>query len=545
LKRCPKCASRYRDGVERCPFDHEPLEKLVDPLIGRTIGGRYVVEEPLGAGGMATVYRGRHQALERTVALKVLQPKLAAQAEHRERFLREARAANRVHHEHVVDIVDIGQTEDGVVYLVMEYLRGRSLDVELEDGALSLARACRIGHQIALALGRAHELGVVHRDVKPGNVFLLLRDRDPDFVKLLDFGLARSLGDVELTKSNSVFGTPHYMAPEQIEGLSPCAQTDLYALGCVLFEMLSGTPPFDASTPTLLYHHVYTEAPRLRERCPSVPPALDALVQRMLEKRPERRPASALEVADQLGRLLVAIAPGSFPPSTASSQPARRALQHGSFQDAEQLWDAHIAELARRAGSAYAGRPTPPWLLDTLERMRTLVEQVRAARGQLRSLAHADTGKQAVSRGTALRLGGAIENLAREDSRVGERLTSIETDLPAAERALEEQSLVLLDALERGLTPVPALLQRWAQAKRAVHALTRARDAAQRERDDLRFQISQLKGRLGALEAAQGQESQAEAERDSVLDAEIRARIYALRLEAERVADHLAELKGA
>ena len=166
----------------------------------------------------AASIRGRHQVINRSVALKFLAPKHARDDNSRQRFLREARAVNRVQHEHIIDVSDFGETEDGLVYMVMEFLSGRTLAEDIAQGPMSLTRACRIGLQLSLALGRAHELGVIHRDIKPANVFLIRKGHQTDFVKLLDFGLARAQDDVALTKSNLLLRYARgYMAPEQAE----------------------------------------------------------------------------------------------------------------------------------------------------------------------------------------------------------------------------------------------------------------------------------------------------------------------------------------
>ena len=221
-------------------MDGTSLEEVPDPLIGRTIGGRYLVCELIGTGGMGTVYRGRHQLVGRDVALKFLAPRYARDAAARERFLREARAANRIDHEHIIDITDFGETSDNLVFLVMEYLEGETLSKVIERGPLAPDRALTIAHQLATALARAHELEVIHRDIKPDNIFVLQR-RGADFVKLLDFGLAKVMGEHRLTATGKVFGTPEYLAPEQARGETLTGQADQYALGCVLYEMLTGS----------------------------------------------------------------------------------------------------------------------------------------------------------------------------------------------------------------------------------------------------------------------------------------------------------------
>src|SRR5690606_22775411 len=194
---------------------------------------------------------------------------LARDATHRQRFLREAKAANRIDHEHIIRIAGYGETDDGLVYLAMEYLEGEPLSAAIERGPLPPQRAIVIGAQIAAALGRAHALGVIHRDIKPSNVFLLKRAGGGDFVKLLDFGLARMKGEIRLTAGDSVLGTPDYMAPEQARGAPLTGKADLYALGCLLFEMTTGRPPFAGPLPELVLKHVREPAPSLRSRVPT------------------------------------------------------------------------------------------------------------------------------------------------------------------------------------------------------------------------------------------------------------------------------------
>ena len=273
--------------------------------MGRTIGGRYVVSELLGTGGMGAVYRGRHQLVGRDVALKFLSPRYARDPAARERFLREARAANRIDHEHIIDITDFGETSDGLVFLVMEYLEGEPLGKLIEAGPLEPVRALTIAHQLATALARAHELDVIHRDVKPDNVFLLQR-RGADFVKLLDFGFAKVVGEHRLTATGKVFGTPEYLAPEQARGEPLTGQADQYALGCVLYEMLTGRLPFEGPSPEVVLSTSKRHPCRRRSVRTDLPARtkLDALVLRMLAKHPGERFSDAYHLADELSTLL-------------------------------------------------------------------------------------------------------------------------------------------------------------------------------------------------------------------------------------------------
>ena len=264
----------------------------------RILAGRYRRGEVIGRGGMSTVYRATDLALDRIVAVKVaMDPLLERDPIYAARFKREARAAAAVNHPGVVTVFDAGA--DGPTrYIVMEYVEGRSLAEILRDTRpLEPARAARIAEQIADTMAAAHAAGIVHRDVKPGNVMVTAADR----VKVLDFGIARTSDSVTLTQTASVLGTAPYMAPEQAMGNPADARSDIYSLGCVLYEMLTGQPPFMADVPAAVLHQHVRVAPRPPITLnPAVPPALDALVLDMLAKDPRGRPQTAAEVRDRL-----------------------------------------------------------------------------------------------------------------------------------------------------------------------------------------------------------------------------------------------------
>ena len=253
MKSCTICRARYSGDATTCPLDGGRLQTLGDPLIGRSIAGRYLIQEKIGQGGMGSVYRARHEVVGRDVAVKFLASRFAHDPNHKARFLREAHAANKINHEHIIDITDFGETDDGHVYLVMEYLEGVPLNEEIARRHLDIPRAVRIAAQIARALGRAHELGVIHRDIKPDNVYLL-RGYDGDFVKLLDFGLAKVRGEMRLTSTGAVFGTPDYISPEQARGAPLTPACDLYSLGCMFYEMLTFERPFRGHTRIFCSH---------------------------------------------------------------------------------------------------------------------------------------------------------------------------------------------------------------------------------------------------------------------------------------------------
>jgi hypothetical protein len=322
--------------LERSPSDHNPesdtaLAAPPSSLIGQTLGGRYRVSALLGSGGMGAVYRAEHMELKKTVALKVLNQEMASHREAALRFEREAMVSAQIQHPNVVSATDSGRLPDGSLYLVLEYVSGRSLrDLVNDEGRLSPARALAIGAQIAEALGAAHRAQVVHRDLKPGNIMLLTEGDNPEFVKVLDFGLARVAGDSApgepLTRTGSVFGTPEYMSPEQARGEVVDHRADLYALGVILYELLSGKQPFIApELVAILIKHIQEPPPPLPG---DVPAPIAQYVMSLLDKEPSRRPADARQVAKALRKLAPASVgmASTAPPRARPSERAPRAV---------------------------------------------------------------------------------------------------------------------------------------------------------------------------------------------------------------------------
>jgi serine/threonine-protein kinase len=304
---CPDCGSWNRAAALECSRCQTALPELTtrvadrpDPEIGalrRATGNRYRIVRRLGSGGMATVYHALHERLEQPLVVKVLHKQLAAEAEMRERFRREAEAAARLWHPHVCPILDYGEMDD-LVFLVMPYLAGGSLADRLaRERSIGAAPAAAIGAQVACALDFAHRRGVVHRDVKPDNI---LFDEEGHAV-VTDFGIATARFHARLTGTGRAMGTPHYMSPEQAMGKAVDGRSDVYALGVVLYEMLAGFPPFDGTDSySVSYKQVHEQPVALDDVDTMLPPALTAVVMRCLAKAPGDRYPRGFDLADAL-----------------------------------------------------------------------------------------------------------------------------------------------------------------------------------------------------------------------------------------------------
>jgi serine/threonine-protein kinase len=304
VKICPKCSELFPDDAGFCPYDGVGLDKSNDRYLGRTIASRYRLIKRLGSGGMSSVYLARHIIIDRLSALKILRKELGLNPSHRERFLREARAVNRINHRNIVEISDVGEA-DGVAYLVMEYVEGDSLHAHIQEGRFDWRRAARIAIQMSSALARAHQMGIIHRDLKPENVLIVKDDGGRDIVKLTDFGIAKIMDMPSLTFSEQLFGTPGYIAPEYVEGIVSDERADIYSLGVVLYEMITGTLPYEWEGQADLLLKPLTHPPiPPSARVGMLPPGLESLLLSMLARRAEDRPADAFAVHDALVEML-------------------------------------------------------------------------------------------------------------------------------------------------------------------------------------------------------------------------------------------------
>ncbi len=312
MKYCDSCHSTYPTEFTVCPKDQHSLRVTAELAEGMVLRGKYEVLEKIGTGGMATVYRVRHLHLQEEVAIKVVSSRLVEDQGFVERFKTEAVITRKLRHANAVRLDDFDLTDDGRPFIVMELVRGKSLRQFLQEGGWLLPeRAADIARQAALALDAAHQMGIVHRDIKPENLLLITQPDGRLLVKVVDFGIAKvnegpSHAGGNATKTGIVLGTPRYLSPEQARGKRGTevdGRADLYALGVVLYEMLTGRVPFDADTPfDLLLHHIGTAPVPPHQACPTlgISQAMSQLVMKTLEKDPALRFQSGAQMADAL-----------------------------------------------------------------------------------------------------------------------------------------------------------------------------------------------------------------------------------------------------
>jgi eukaryotic-like serine/threonine-protein kinase len=537
MKACSRCDLRYPADALFCFLDGAELTDIRDPLIGATIAGRYLVEEVIGQGGMATVYRARQNLVDRACAVKVMNRVLAADATVRERFRREAKNTQTLVHPNVVEIFDHGETGDGTPYMVMQLLDGKTLAELIHEGPLAMSRAIPAMIQLARGIARAHDLGVVHRDLKPENVFICRRDDGSDLVKILDFGIARSQSDPRLTGAGELFGTPQYMAPERVSAGEAGPSVDLYALGVIFYEAATGRLPFEANdTTTLLIKHL-KERPRApRALDPGIPLRLDTLVMQLLEKDPRARPVDAHRVEQDLLALAASLHVQAPPDPDKDPASAHDAALPSMPQGSELsgAWANRLEVFAQMLARSQSARPiagvAPPPQgrgrdADELERllgeMNALLADLSKARqasaGEQRALEELDTrgreGRQ--------RFGFAVDALGLDASRARDELRAARIDFDRLAHQSSRSAGGYEAALREVVTwegrsglsePYPQLAEShrtcaqavdaWVSARRAERSAEATLEDRTRIVADLDYQMAELRAALAAHERA-------------------------------------------
>ena len=500
MKVCPTCRLRYADEDSACLVDGSSLVPMTDPRIGAVLGGRYTLEEVLGRGGMGSVYRAR-QAGERVVAIKILHDRFADDPALRERLEREARSTRQLAHPNIVEVLDFGLTERLVPYLVMELLEGEPLDQPLKRaGAFELDEALMLGLHLARGLARAHDFGVIHRDVKPQNVFVCESDEGTRVAKLMDFGIALAPGDRRLTGAGEFLGSPRYTAPERFrdrEEVTPAS--DLYALGVVLYEMIAGHLPFASqSMAGWVLHHLETVPPELATLAPRCPGKLSELVAELLAKDPHRRPVDAHSVVNTLGSM--------------ASEKARRVRQVSTISREVAVpgelarldaWRERARLYALMVDRVWPAIEPPTAIAAELAELQGALGRLEALRNEAQPLEDAVSAEEERQKSDRRRLAHAVDTLAQDLSQArsetrlqGGRDESASDHLERYRTQLAR--VIHLDAAN-GSTPTPGALDALREALGAYEAWL-ATTASSPTRD-LEFQLEALRDQMERLDA--------------------------------------------
>jgi eukaryotic-like serine/threonine-protein kinase len=526
VKTCPQCKMRYPNDAKFCFVEGADLTPLEDPRIGMLLAGRYVLEDVIGEGGMATVYRARHKLVDRLCAVKILAPMYAADQVVRERFRREAKSAQKLSHPNIIEIFDQGEADDQTAYMVMEYLKGQSLADLIAKGPIPIARALGLMIQISRGIARAHDFEVIHRDLKPENIFLCTRDDGADQVKLLDFGIARSRSDSRLTGAGELFGTPHYMAPERITAGEAGPSIDLYAIGVIFFEMLTGQLPFEApDIPTFFIKHLKEPPPSPRKLNSEIPPDLEALVLRLLAKDAKSRPVDAHRVENDLhavARQTGAPIPQEPETDPESSRPKAISLPAVGIE----AWQKRTALLEQMLARAFAGG-APAEMSRTLAEVKSHVRRIAELRS--RSMTAQRSLEQIEQRGRdgRQRFGFAVEALAVDASKAKDVARAAKAKAQPLEEASKQEAAKFALA-HKEITywegrcgfqePTKDLAAAYGSAANVVDSWLAARadelkaiaegDTATRAVNDLEFQIDELRAALAHHEQSIEDEQQ-------------------------------------
>jgi tRNA A-37 threonylcarbamoyl transferase component Bud32 len=537
VKACPKCGERFGDDRQFCFVDGSTLEALQDARLGTAIAGRYLLEDIIGEGGMATVYRARHKVnAEQIFAVKLMNSLLARDPIVRERFRREAKSAKKIAHPNIIEIFEEGDTGDGTAYMVMEYLDGSSLADIVSKGPIPVKRAVGLMIQMARGIARAHDLGVVHRDLKPENIFVCKRrtaddeGEGEDLVKLLDFGIALSKQDSRLTGTGELFGTPQYMAPERITSTEAGPPSDLYALGVIFFEMLTARLPFDApDVATFFVRHIKDPPLPIRTIHPGTPESLADLIERLLAKDPKNRPVDAHKVAADLVDIAREI--GAEVPVepvldvAASSRPA----QLPSSEKGTRRWLRRADVFREMLDRAYGPKKAPADIAQRLVRVEELAKRVAElkARSVTEQAKLEDIARH--GREGRLRLGNAVDALGADASRAREELRAAEEKMQTSRKRQDAARKKFLEVhkaitywegrsgfaepyedLMNAYRDAADVIEGWIAARKQDTDTERGLESHQQTVRDLEFQLMKLRESLAMHEL------DTEAEREAV-----------------------------
>ena len=517
MKVCPSCGLKYQNDETHCFVDHNELQEMADPWIGKTLAGRYLVEENIGEGGMAMVYRARHTLVDRPFAVKIMAESIARDESLRERFRREARNAAQLAHPNIIEIYEYGEIEDGpdkgTVFLVMELLNGAPLANHIANGPMDPGRVAALGLQIAMGLARAHDFEVIHRDLKPDNIFVTLAGPNRELVKLLDFGIARSMHDSRLTNAGEIFGTPQYMAPERITSIDAGPAADLYALGVIFFEMLTGELPFESEEITGFFiKHMQEPPPKPSERVPQCPRRLEELILRLLAKKPEERPVDAHQVIKELQPLVPQGGHAAQAPPVAT--PSRPIAAPTLPPTTLERWARRTALFDQMMQTAFGASP-PADMHRLLESIRGTLRRVHEIRSEGLKEQRKLEEFERTARDNRARLGFAVQSLAEDlsQSREAARAALGEVkpyfDGEAQAKAAYDTAHARLEqsggyrvlespdeTIAKILRDVADALDRWSLAKGAADKARRWVESKQREVEDLEFQVKALRQQL-------------------------------------------------
>jgi eukaryotic-like serine/threonine-protein kinase len=477
---------------------------------------------------MATVYRARHKLVDRPCAVKIMSPSLARDRVVRERFRREAKAAQKLAHPNIIEIFDHGDTEDGTSYLVMELLRGEALADRIARGRIPLAEAVPLLIQIARALARAHDFEVVHRDLKPENIYVAEGHDGHGLIKLLDFGIARSMHDTRLTGVGEVFGTPQYMAPERITSIDAGPPADLYALGIIFFEMLTTQLPFDAADiPTFFIKHMKEAPPKIRTLAPELPVEVETLIDRLLAKDPKQRPVDAHSVHADLVSIChqqgIAVPPEPTSGPSSAREPAKTLPPV-----ALDRWAHRTVVFEQMLALAY-GPSLPPETASLLAQVKQLLSNINQLRGegmkeQRKFEAIEDREREGRQRfGVAMDALGIDASAARQQARAAhEALALLEeptAQLAAAFQAANREIMLWEGRcgfrephaqLSLAYRSAADVVDRWIDARQQERQAQGLVEDKERMVADLDFQIQALRAALTSFEQSAGAEKAAQ-----------------------------------